>query len=398
MVSDPIRSKIADLQEELVAVRHDFHMHPELGFEEVRTARIVAEKLRSWGLSPTEGVARTGVVCLIEGTASGRTIALRADMDALPIEEESDLPYRSHIPGKMHACGHDGHTTILLGAAAVLRQLRTQFYGTVKLIFQPSEEAVSGAVEMVREGVLKNPTVDAALALHGWPGIPLGKVGIKSGAMMASSDAFDIRVLGKGGHAAYPARCVDPIYIASLIIQALQGTVSRETSLDEPAVLTFTRLEAGTAYNVIPETTRVSGTVRALSEMTRARMMRRIPEIATAVAQSYGGAAEFKALPGCPVTHNDERITSLVEEVARRAIGANVVTIPHPSMGAEDFSAFTQAVPAMMFFLGLGDVPMCHNPRFDFDDRAIPIGIEIFVKATLAFLSEGLPDSTPLRG
>ncbi len=388
-MSDMIKTKITKLVPELVEIRRHLHMHPELGFEEIQTAKFVAELLRRIGISPTEGVGKTGVVGLIEGKSAGKTILIRADMDALPIEEQTEVEYKSRTYGKMHACGHDGHMAILLGAATILQDMRSELNGNVKLVFQPCEESITGAQAMIDDGVLDNPKVDAAIALHGWSGLPLGQVGLRSGVIMASADSFNLTITGKGGHAAYPQDCIDPIYIGSLIIQALQGLVSRESSINDPAVVTIAKIDAGTSHNIIPETAKLYGTVRTLNESKRQRIKRRLEEVIVGITKAFNAKVEIEFLHNCPATINDTRLVQLIEEVALDSFGPNGVgAIQNPSMGAEDFSYFAQKVPSVMFHLGLGEHPICHNPSFDFVDETIPIGVEVFVKTALKYLGD----------
>lgn len=380
-----IRQQIADLQPELIALRHDLHAHPELGFEEHRTAGIVAEWLNRYGIEVRTGIAGTGVVGTLYGEAGeGAVVGFRADMDALPIEEQNDLPYRSQNPGRMHACGHDGHTTILLGAAAVLAQLRTQLRGAVRFYFQPAEEGVSGAKAMLAEGVLQEMTPQWAVALHGRPGLPLGGIGIRAGAMMASADTFDIRLKGRGGHAALPHLTDDPIAAAAQMVQALHVLVSRESAPSDPIVLSVTQFHAGNTYNVIPEEAHLAGTVRCLREETRDRTRSRMEEVVNATAQAWHLEGFFEWHEGVPALWNDREIASRIAQVAEWAFGREkVIWLEHPLMGAEDFAHFARTVPSAMFFLGLGDIPSWHTACFDFPDEAIAPGVEMFVRLAL---------------
>lgn len=380
-----IRQQIADLQPELIALRHDLHAHPELGFEEHRTAGIVAEWLDRYGIEVRKGVAGTGVVGTLYGEAGERAVVgFRADMDALPIEEQNDLPYRSQNPGRMHACGHDGHTTILLGAAAVLAQLRTQLRGAVRFYFQPAEEGVSGAKAMLAEGVLQEMTPQWVVALHGRPGLPLGSIGIRAGAMMASADTFDIRLKGRGGHAALPHLTDDPIVAGVQMVQALHALVSRESAPSDPIVLSVTQFHAGNTYNVIPQEAHLAGTVRCLREETRDRTRRRMEEVVNATAQAWHLEGSFEWHEGVPALWNDREVASRVAQVAEWAFGREkVIWLEHPLMGAEDFAHFARSVPSAMFFLGLGDIPSWHTACFDFPDEAIAPGVEMFVRLAL---------------
>jgi len=380
-----IRAAVEALVPELIALRHRIHEEPELSGHEEQTAALVAERLRVLGLAPRTGVGGHGVVAEIQGARPGPTIALRADMDALPIEEAGSLPYRSRRQGVMHACGHDGHTTMLVGAAQVLAGLRESLPGRVRLLFQPAEETVNGAMRMCDAGAMEG--VDAIVALHGWPGVPLGTVGIREGAMMASADTFDLVVRGQGGHAAYPHRCVDPILVGAQIVQALQSIASREVDPSDPVVVSVTRFEAGTAHNVIPETARLAGTFRTLNARTREEMPARIERIAGQIAAAHRAACEAVFTRGAPPVLNDPGMTARIARVAAEVVGPEgVAQVPHSSMGAEDFAFYLEHAPGAMFRLGLGDCPAIHTPSFDFDDRALAVGVELFARIALDYL------------
>ena len=378
----PVINSIAALKDEMTEWRRDFHAHPELGFEEVRTSAIVAEKLASWGIEVTRGIAGTGVVGTLRGQgASGRAIGLRADMDCLPIEEENDLPYRSRHSGRMHACGHDGHTTMLLGAARYLAETRN-FSGTVHFIFQPAEEALGGGLKMVEEGLFDRFPCDQVYGLHNWPLLPAGKIAARPGPIMAASDKILIEIRGKGGHGAMPHLSIDPVFVAAQIVTALQGLVARFTDPLDSAVVSVTTFNAGTAFNVIPETARLTGTVRTLREATRDRLERQIGEVARAIAASFGAEADYEYRRGYPVTVNHEAETRLAAEVAARVVGAeNVVPDAPPTMGAEDFSFMLNERPGCYIWLGQGGGPsksMVHNPTYDFNDEVLPVGASWF--------------------
>lgn len=382
---DDIFETIEGLTPDLIALRHDLHAHPELGFEEHRTAERVAEWLIRHGIEVRTGVARTGVVGTLHGErGEGTCVAFRADMDALPIEEQSDLPYRSRHVGKMHACGHDGHTTILLGAAAVLAWFRHRLRGVVCFFFQPSEESVSGAKVMLGEGVLEEVPPKWVVALHGKPGLPLGSVGVRAGAMMASADTFDIWLTGKGGHAALPHLSDDPVLAGAHLVQALHGIVGRESSLGNPLVLSVTQFHAGNAYNVLPQEVHLAGTVRCLRDEMRHKIARRMHEMVEATARLWHVQSRFEWHTGAPVTVNHPQVVERIAHVAERAFGRErVVWLEEPLMGAEDFAYFTQAVPSAMFFLGLGDAADLHTACFNFPDAAIAPGVEMFVRLAL---------------
>ncbi|MER3472891.1 MAG: amidohydrolase [Armatimonadota bacterium] len=382
---DAIIESIERLKPELVVLRHDLHAHPELGFEEHRTAQRVAEWLTGHGIEVRTGVARTGVVGTLRGEqGEGGCVAFRADMDALPIEEQNDLPYRSRHVGKMHACGHDGHTTILLGTAGVLAEQRHRLRGTVRFFFQPSEESVSGAKAMLEEGVLEEAPPRWVVALHGRPGLPLGSIGIRAGAIMASADTFDIWLTGRGGHAALPHLTDDPVLAGAHLVQALHGIVGRESSPGNPIVLSVTRFHAGNAYNVLPQEAHLAGTVRCLREESRRHMAQRIREIVEAETRLWHVQSRFEWHTGAPVTVNHPQVAERIAQVAEQVLGRErVVWLEEALMGAEDFAYFAQAVPSAMFFLGLGDTADLHTACFDFPDSAITFGVQMFVRLAL---------------
>lgn len=376
---------------EAVKTRHLLHRYPELSHHEEETAALVAQRLQALGLEDVRtGVGGHGVVATLRGTGPGklRRLALRADMDALPIQEESDLPYRSERPGVMHACGHDGHTATLLAAATVLRQVQHCFPGEVRFIFQPAEETVGGASEMCADGVMEG--VDAILALHGWPGIGAGKIGIRSGSMMASADTFDVTILGAGSHAAMPHAGVDPILVGAHVVSALQSIASREISPVDPVVVTVTQFHAGTAYNVIPASAELKGTVRCLSPEIRASMPERLERIAAGVCGVFRSSCRFSYREGTPVTVNSPEVVEMLADTASEQFGADaVVRLDAPSMGAEDFAYYLQHAPGAMFRLGVGEnSPNLHTPYYNFADEALPYGIQMFVAATLRFLGQ----------
>src|SRR5713101_2213792 len=315
--SDRLKAEIDELVPDMVAMRRDLHEHPELAFEEVRTSGIVAQRLRTLGLEVQAGVAKTGVVGLLRGGASkpgAKTIAIRADMDALPIYELNEIDYRSTVDGKMHACGHDGHTSILLAVADILTKRKDDLAGNVKFVFQPAEEMVGGAAPMVKEGTMNG--VDGVIGLHLISDYPLGRVGVRSGPVFASADKLILTVRGKGGHAAMPETTVDPIVIASYIVTALQTLISRETSPFSPAVITIGKIQAGTAFNIIPETVQMQGTMRAFTAEHREKMLRRISELANGIASAMGGSCEMQVFNGCPPCINDAAMTELVHKAA----------------------------------------------------------------------------------
>ncbi len=372
----PVKNRFAELLPEITAWRRDFHEHPELLFDVHRTAARVAELCRSFGCDEvTEGIGRTGVVAVIRGRtdASGRVIGLRADMDALPIKEQTGAVHASKTPGKMHACGHDGHTAMLLGAAKYLAETRN-FDGTAVLIFQPAEEGGGGGREMVRDGMMERWGIQEVYGMHNMPGIPVGQFAIRPGAMMAAADQFDIILTGKGGHAAKPHDCIDTTVVAAHVIVALQTIASRGVDPLKSVVVSVTAVETETqAYNVIPQVVKLKGTVRTMDFAVQEYVERRLKEIAVGTATALGAQAEVHYARGYPVTMNTPENTAFAAEVAR-AVSGKVDTDTPPLMGAEDFSFMLLERPGAYIFLGNGDTAMVHHPAYDFDDNAIPFG------------------------
>ncbi|MBX3356046.1 MAG: amidohydrolase [Phycisphaeraceae bacterium] len=390
-----VRALIAEELPGVIELRRDLHMHPELMYEEFRTADLVRRELARAGVEFVPGLAGgTGTLAAIPGN-SARAIALRADMDALPIHEESECPWRSRIDGKMHACGHDGHTATLIGTVRVLARLSREapLPRPVTFIFQPAEEGGAGGRRMVEEGALDGSRlgapVDEAYALHGWPHFELGTAGTRIGPMLAASDRFEIRVEGEGGHAAWPHATRDPIPAACAIVAALQTIVSRNAHALDPSVLSVTTVQAGTAFNVIPSHATIQGTVRTLSAESRQLYERRIAEIASAIALAHGCSTESTYRHGYPITSNHPTAVDRFEHEARRIIGADRVrTVPHPVMVGEDFAFYGQEVPSCFFALGLrrpewNSMPDLHQPDFDFTDDAMALGMELFASLAL---------------
>ena len=369
----PVVNRIAAFAEDMTAWRRHLHQNPELGFDCHGTARFVADRLRDFGVDEVhEGIATSGVVAVIHGNRPGPAIGLRADMDALPMEEQTGAPYASQVPGRMHACGHDGHTTMLLGAARYLAETRN-FAGTAVLLFQPAEEMGGGGEAMVKEGVLDRWDVREVYAMHTDPGTPLGHIVTTSGPIMAAVDDFWITLRGKGGHAAYPHDTVDPIPAACALVSAFQTIPSRNADPMHQLVVSVTQVHAGSAINVIPEEALVTGTVRSFDAGHQAMARRRIEEIAQGTAATFGLSVEIDYQIGYPATINDPGRTAFAADVARE-VAAAVDDRMTPGMGAEDFAFMLQARPGAYVFLGNGDTPFCHHPAFDFDDRAAPIG------------------------
>jgi hippurate hydrolase len=382
----PIVNRIAALHPEIAAWRHDIHAHPELQYDVHRTAATVAEKLKAFGCDEVvTGIGRTGVVGVIRGRkqradAARKVIGLRADMDALPIAEETQVPYRSTVPGKMHACGHDGHTAMLLGAARYLSETRN-FAGTAVVIFQPAEEGGAGANAMVKDGLMERFAIEEVYGMHNFPGLPVGRFAIRSGPLMASADRITIEITGLGGHAARPHLTVDPIVIGAQIVNQVQSIVARNVDPVDSAVVSIAVFQAGSTDNVIPQTARLGGTVRAFRPETRDLLERRLKAIVEGTAQLHGASARLTYSRDYPVTRNHERQAAFAASVAAEIAGEDRVdTNVDPVMGAEDFSFMLQARPGAFIFLGNGDSAGLHNPAYDFNDEAIPVGASYWVR------------------
>lgn len=386
-----LRLEIRALQPQLVEWRRRLHQRPELGFTEQLTAELISKKLQEWGIQHEIGIAKTGIVATIDSGKPGPVLAIRADMDALPIQEENDVPYRSQHDGIMHACGHDGHTAIALGTAYYLAHHRQDFNGIVKIIFQPAEEGPGGAKPMVEAGVLKNPEVDAIIGLHLWNNLPLGTVGVRSGALMAAVEIFNCTILGKGGHGAMPHQTVDSIVVASQIVNALQTIVGRNVDPLDSAVVTVGELHAGHANNVIADTAWMSGTVRYFNPTYSGYFSKRVEQIIAGICQSHGASYELDYQAFYPPVINDSNIAELVRSVAEAVIETPAGVVPEcQTMGGEDMSFFLQQVPGCYFFLGAANPEKNlayphHHPRFDFDETALSMGVEIFVRCVEKF-------------
>jgi amidohydrolase len=377
----PTLDRIEGFADELTAIRRDLHAHPEIGFEEVRTSGIVAEKLKSWGIEVHRGLGTTGVVGVLKGNGSGsKTIGLRADMDALPMEENTNLAWRSTIPGRFHGCGHDGHTTTLLGTARYLAETRN-FDGTVHFIFQPAEEGLGGARAMIKDGLFKQFPCDEIYGMHNAPDLNHGEVSIFAGPGMAAADFFDIVITGFGGHGARPEKSRDPVVIAMTLGQALQSIVSRNVDPLQAAVLSITQIHSGSAYNVIPDEAKLCGTIRSFDEKIRLQIRERMRTLAAGIAIAFDVEITVDIRDGFSVLINQEEQAKVIEEVARTIVGTeNVFTTSHPKMGSEDFADMLHAVPGAYFWLGQeGSVPV-HNPGYYFDDKALPIGASMFAR------------------
>jgi amidohydrolase len=386
----PTIDHIENFADELTAIRRDFHAHPEIGFEEVRTSGIVADKLTQWGVEVHRGVGGTGVVGVLKGKGSGgKRIGLRADMDALPMEENTNLKWRSTIPGRFHGCGHDAHTTMLLGTARYLAETR-DFDGTVHFIFQPAEEGLGGARAMIADGLFSRFPCDEIYGLHNAPDLSHGEIAILPGPAMAGADFFDIVIRGYGAHGAMPERSKDPIVAAITLGQALQTIVSRNVDPLQSAVLSITQIHAGSAYNVIPGEARLCGTVRAFSDEVRALIRERMRAICAGIATAFAVEIEADIRDTFSVLVNREEQANVVAEVARAVVGNdNVFTKSRPKMGSEDFSDMLHSVPGAYFWVGHeGSVPV-HNPGFILDDKILPIGASMFARIIEARMPVG---------
>jgi amidohydrolase len=377
----PSIERIEGYTDELTAIRRDLHAHPEIGFEEVRTSGIVADKLKQWGIEVHRGIGVTGVVGVLKGNGnSGKRIGLRADMDALPMEENTNLPWRSTVPGRFHGCGHDGHTTMLLGTARYLAETRN-FDGTVHFIFQPAEEGLGGARAMIKDKLFDKFPCDEIYGLHNAPNLNLGEVAVFPGPAMAGADFFDIRIQGYGSHGARPELSKDAVLIAMTVGQALQSIVSRNVPPSEPAVLSITQIHSGSAYNVIPGEAHLCGTVRAFSDTVRALIRERIKAICAGMAAAFDVEIIADVRDTFGVLVNQEEQTKVVEDVARTVVDpAKVVTAVQPRMGSEDFADMMQVVPGAYFWVGHEGSVTVHNPGYTFDDKVLPIGASMFAR------------------
>ena len=403
-----IRDDILDLQASLVLWRRDFHRFPELGFKEKRTSSAIAEKLTAWGIPHQTGIAETGIVATIVGTKQGnnqtlvkeikktkglgKVFAIRADMDALPIQEENIVSYKSQIDGLMHACGHDGHTAIALGTAKYLWEHRDRFFGTVKVIFQPAEEGPGGAKPMIAAGVLENPQVDAMIGLHLWNNLPLGTVGVRAGALMAATEYFHCKIIGRGGHGALPQQTIDSILVAAQVVNTIHTIVSRNISPLESAVISIGEFHAGTATNIIADSAQISGTVRFFNPEVGIKLALRLEEAIAGVCAAHGATYELKYTKLYPPVINDQAIAELVRSVAENVVETPAGIVPEcQTMGGEDMSFFLEAVPGCYFFLGSANPDKGlayphHHPRFNFDETVLATGVEIFTRCVEKFL------------
>jgi amidohydrolase len=386
----PIVNRVAALHNEITGWRRDMHMHPELQYDVHRTAAAVVEKLKSFGCDDVvAGIGRTGVVGVIRGRKAGdKVVGLRADMDALPLEEETGLPYKSTVPGKMHACGHDGHTAMLLGAAKYLAETRN-FAGTAVVIFQPAEEGGAGAQAMVKDGLITRFGIQEVYGMHNFPGLPVGEFAIRPGPLMASADHITIELEGRGGHAARPQLAVDTILVGAQIVNALQSIVARNVDPLEAAVVSVCMFQAGFTDNVIPQHATLRGTARAFTKEVGELLRRRINDIVEGTARVYGATAKVTYKNGYPVVVNHERQTEFAASVAREIVGKDKVDMDvAPKMAAEDFAFMLNERPGAFIFVGNGDTAALHHPAYDFNDEAIPVGTSYWVRLAESALAE----------
>lgn len=388
-----VKKMAFELKDKLIEMRRHFHQFPEIAYEEVKTSSYIADKLSKLGTEVKTGIAKTGVVGILKGNGD-KTIALRADMDALPVTEKNDIEYKSRYEGKMHACGHDAHMSMLLGAAMILSKLKKHLKGNVKFIFQPSEESLpGGAKKMIEEGVLDNPTVDAIFGLHADPTMSTGKVGYKQGVLMAFTSEFTIILQGKGGHAAVPQRSIDPIVMASDVIQELQKITSRWVNPLEPLVVTIGSIHGGTTFNIIPGEVELKGTVRVLNMELVDKVKGMIDDILKGITDIYGGTYSFEFVKGYPVLKNDKAFTILATTIIKELFGEeNAVELKDPLMGGEDFAYYLEKIQGTFLRLGTGNKEKgsnypWHHQRFNIDEDALPLGTALFTKFGVDFLS-----------
>jgi amidohydrolase len=390
--ADTLHHAAQTLLEETIAQRRDFHRHPEIAFEEVRTSGIIADNLEALGLEVRRNVGTTGVVAVLDTGKPGRTVLARADIDALPIQDEKSTPYRSQVAGKMHACGHDGHAAVLLSVAKLLAERRESLTGRVVFVFQPAEEIVGGAKAMLEDGALKGLAPDAVIGLHLISDYPTGTIALRSGPAMAATGSFRMRIKGFGGHAAKPHECVDPVLIAAQLITALQSLVARETDPQDSAVVSVTSLHAGTAYNIIPEEVELKGTLRTFLPETRERLAKRIETLSRGLVTSLRGELELVWITDSPAVVNDPAMTERMRRVAATVVGEERVVESTPTMGGDDMALWLQQAPGCYFFVGAGNEALGadkphHHPRFDLDEAALGVAIEALAKGVLEYLT-----------
>jgi amidohydrolase len=392
MSAEAIRNAARELAGETRDLRRDFHRHPELAFEEFRTAGIIAAQLEALGLSVRTGVGGTGVTALLDTGRPGRTVLARADIDALPIQQENSVEYASVTPGVMHACGHDGHAAVLLSVARILVQRSEKLTGRVLFIFQPAEETVSGAAAMLADGALAGISADAAIGLHLTSSLPTGFVGVRPGPAMAASDAFRVVIHGHGGHAASPHETVDPVVIAAHVITALQGLVSRETDPLDQSVVSITSIRAGNSFNVIPGEVELKGTLRTFAAATRAHLRERLQAVVAGVATAWRGHAEFEFRHNSPAVVNDAAASAEFAALAAGIVGQEQVVEMAPMMGGDDMALWLQEAPGVYFFVGARNAELAadrphHHPEFDIDEESLPLAVELLTRGVEQLLA-----------
>lgn len=388
-----ISKEVNKYTDELIMLRRHFHMYPELGFQEFKTQEYIINYLENLGLNPKK-MAKTGVVALLEGNSPGKTLMLRADMDALMVEEETDEDYKSKNPGTMHACGHDGHMAMMLITAKILTENKDKFSGNVKFVFQPNEED-AGAYLMVEEGVLENPKVDAAMAIHLWSPIETGMMSIQEGPVMGAMDIFRLEILGKGGHTALPQDALDPIYIASQIVINIQAIQTKEINPLTPTTISVAKLVSGTSPNIIPSKAELEGTIRYLYKGDKNSLenpLGRFERIVKGICDTYGASYNLEITPSNFVVDNDSEIANLIKKNAEELIGSENI-VPYQTMAGEDFSEFTKEIPACLFFVGMKNIEKNthyphHHPKFNIDEDALALGVEMHVRNTLRYLND----------
>lgn len=384
------------IKDELIGIRRDIHMHPELGLNERRTSKVIQDFLKSHKIEFSKS-AGTGVIGIINGrketNRNKKVIAIRADMDALPLEDKKTCSYKSKIKGKMHGCGHDAHTAMLLGIAKIINNHKDDFYGSVKLIFEPAEETVGGAKIMIEEGALKNPEVNGIIGLHVSEDVPVGKIEIKDNMVNASSNVFSIKIKGIGGHGAHPSTCIDPIIISSIIIQSIQNIITREISRFSPTVISICSINGGEAYNVIPDEVTLKGIIRTINKEDRKYVIKRFVEMVTKIAESFRAKVDINIEEGYPCLYNNSHMVSLLRRSAESIIGKeNIISKEYPSMGVESFAYFAEKKPAVFYYLGTKNIlkgtdKPAHGNYFDIDEDAIPIGVAIQCKFAFDYLT-----------
>ena len=392
-MTDKIKELAKKYSAEIMAAREYFHANPGIEFQEFETTKKIIETLEKYGIEYEKDIAVTGILAIVRGKKDGKTVLLRGDMDALPIEEEADVPYKSTVKGVMHACGHDSHAAGLLGAALILNDLKDEISGNIKFAFQPAEENQGGAEPMIKAGILENPKVDAAFGLHVWGPYPEGKAITMKGPMMAAPDNIRIKLIGKGGHASMPNELIDPVVMAAEVILSLQTIVSRKINPLDPVVISCSTIHGGSAQNVIPNEVEITGTVRTLNEEVRKKMPTLMEQTIKGITDIYNGSYEFDYHWGYPCLVNDGKSTEILMSSAEKILGAeNVGTMKQPTMGGEDFSYFSQKVPSSFIFLGvakdMSNPPVHHHPKFAFDSKNTVVSSEILAQVAVDFLGE----------